>query len=294
MKLLKIGLLAFILSNSLTAMAGSDSGGGGGKKEPLFKTVAANITSWIKSGNADALEDVLVEEGLTLSMYKTEMLKVLANYNIAFTDKRILVNGYEKTCKGYVNKRTKVNEIICNNTQFGSDNQEEIGEIYRQVHHEFAGLACQKISSDLLCVERNKNENSDYKISDHITDFLEKETVLRLPVVPGGQPKASRDFRPGGSTACGSSDNLVHAVFEIFRDGPVIEVGVTTLHGNGNSYGRYERQPENGIYELTVNDGRKGTKDTKYKVRLGKWMEGPDVLIPLEDKRVGSLTCIFE
>lgn len=186
-------LIALILSLALPiaspyASAGVGAGGGGGKNEPLFEEIANNIATWIKSGNADEIASQLPKE-ISLSQYKTQMLSVLEKFHITFTDDKVLVDGFEKTCRGYVDK-SGINRILCNNAQFGSETPENINKIYRQVHHEFAGLACENDNGQ-NCLEQNKNEDSDYRISNQISAFLKKEVVSRLPVKPivsvGGQ-----------------------------------------------------------------------------------------------------------
>jgi len=181
MNKLFIGMAMIIAISCGAAHAGKEGGGGGGKKEPLFKTIASNIEGWIRSGNADAILTRL-PNGISLSQYKSQMLDVLDNYRITFTDDKVLVNEHEKTCRGYVDD-SGVNQILCNNIQFGSDTPENINELYRQVHHEFAGLACGKDHLKSMCLEQNNADDSDYRISDFISGYLRKEVVMRLPVV---------------------------------------------------------------------------------------------------------------
>ncbi len=178
-----LNLLLITLTGQFVFAKSDRAGGGGGKKEPLFQIVAENISKWIQVGNADLLSEVLIANGLTLQEYKKEMQEVLSNFHITFTDEKVMINGKEKTCRGYVDNRN-INQILCNNTQFGSDNSDNINEIYRQVHHEFAGLACRKDKRALICIEKNNGEESDYRISNHVTSLLGEETVWRLPINP--------------------------------------------------------------------------------------------------------------
>ncbi len=162
--------------------SGTVGGGGGGKREPLFQDITENISKWIKSGNANQLEPILQQYGFTISDYKRDMLGVISNYHITFTDDKVLVGNKEKTCRGYIDSK-RVNQILCNNTQFGDDTPANINEIYRQVHHELAGLACRKENSQTICLEQNRLEDSDYRISNHISAFLRSQKVMRLPVL---------------------------------------------------------------------------------------------------------------
>lgn len=177
----KTALILVVLSPNAWAVA-DRAGGGGGKREPLFKEIATNIGDWIASGNADVIERVLPSD-VPLQVYKSEMLRVLKKYNITFTDDKVMIGSFEKTCRSFVDKDS-VNQIICNNTQFGADTPSNINEIYKQVHHEIAGLACRKVSGVLTCLEQNKNEVSDYRISKYIAAFVGPTTVMRLPAGP--------------------------------------------------------------------------------------------------------------
>jgi hypothetical protein len=191
-------------SQQTTKASGGVAGGGGGEFEPVFKNIAENIASWIESGNADLIQSFLPSD-ISLAFYKANMLRVLKNYNVTFTDDKVMVGNYEKTCRSFVDNKN-INQIICNNSQFGIYTPQNAGNIYRQVHHEFAGLACRQSKNDLLCVEKNDNEISDYKISDKITAFLGNETVIRLPVKPGmifGESYVCSAIKASGQN-CGS------------------------------------------------------------------------------------------
>lgn len=173
-------LLSTVCAVNAQQRQGGMHGGGGGKKEPLFKEVATNIKQWIESGYADEIESKLPKD-ISLTRYKTKMLQALSNYNIQFTDEKIYVNGSEKTCRSDMDDKDVI-QIRCNNTQFGSDTLENINEIYKQVHHEFAVSACWKVESGWRCIEQNRNEESDYQISQHISKYLRRTEVKRLPV----------------------------------------------------------------------------------------------------------------
>lgn len=184
-----IGILVLSVSLSSFAKKGTIGGGGGGKKEPVFEDIAINIAKWIVSGNAEAMAPLLQHYGFTLDEYKTEMLKVLNNYQIAFTDDKVTVNGSEKTCRGvlYENQPSR---ILCNNTQFGDETPENINEIYRHVHHEIASLACFKKNSARVCLEENIDEKSDYRFSKFVSAKLEPAIVMRLPEILQAQVMA--------------------------------------------------------------------------------------------------------
>jgi hypothetical protein len=232
---LVMGLLALaIMPNAFGS--GDKVGGGGGKKEPLFEEVANNIAEWIRSGNADQISSLL-PQGVSLQQYKNEMLAVIGNYHVTFTDDRVLVNGFEKTCRSYLDERG-VNQILCNNLQFGSDTPGNINEIYRQVHHEFAGLACAQETTQTVCLEQNRNEDSDYRISRLISGFLRNELVTRLPVVPSSSTTDGQQSLVGNITGCfgdlpGRGGKIV-----FFRSGVKLQetLGFTVLNGRYSGF----------------------------------------------------------
>lgn len=197
-----------VLSLDVNAQGGVGGPGGGGKNEPFFNEVAKNLRDWILSGNADALESQLPPD-VTLKQYKSLMISVLNNYNVSFTDKELRINGYPKTCIGW-RGANNVFQIQCNNGQFGSDTPDNINNVYRVVHHEFARLACRKTRSGPICLENNRNENSDYRISELISGFLRSTVVMRLPVESGNRSNEMECF---GESTCAQTKAL-HYIIE--------------------------------------------------------------------------------
>jgi hypothetical protein len=160
-------------SESSGKMEGGVATGGGDADEISFEDVAANILAWIESGNADTL---IMPSNISLRDYKSKMIEVLANYQVNFTDENILVAGKEKTCRNFVDQLR--NQIECNIDRFKKIKAEGADQVYKIVHHEFAGL---------IRAELNSGSDSDYSISKQISAFLEFQVVKRLPVKPSGK-----------------------------------------------------------------------------------------------------------
>lgn len=183
----------FALGNS--SFAGIKEGGGGDPNEPIFKEIATNIEGWIQSGNADNIQ---LPKGIYLSDYKQKMLAALSAYHISFTMKEVFVNRKPKTCKNYRDEQNE-NQILCNSQRFAHAYKNNINDIYRTVHHEFAGLEG---------LEVNKGQDSDYTISGQISGFLVTEEVKRLPIVK----KPATDIN-GCSNRFVSEDFLLKKLF---------------------------------------------------------------------------------
>lgn len=154
---------------------GGSNGGGGSDMESEFKTIATNIADWIRAGRSSGLK---LRFGVTQEQYRTGMLRELTGYSIQMVSRPLFFGGSEKTCVSRaLMPKTETNPIRnlieCNQALFRDTYRSNPEGAYRLVHHEFAGLAG---------LEKNIGQNSDYHISDQISPFLEKETVLRLPV----------------------------------------------------------------------------------------------------------------
>jgi hypothetical protein len=167
-KLIPTTLAVFLLI-SVTAFAGTESGGGGDASEERVNEIRSDLLSWIKSGGAKGL--VLPTE-LTYEEYYSEMKDLLQPQKvvIGFVESEVNVNGVAKTCRGYLSKTDSRQHIICNIGRFANTSE---ADQYKLIHHEFAGLAG---------LEKNDGAASDYNLSAQITDFLTRQTVLRLAV----------------------------------------------------------------------------------------------------------------
>lgn len=168
---MKTALIVSSLVFVLTAHATKVVTNAGDPNEPKFKEIALNIQQWIESGNADK---ILLPADISLERYKREMLNALRNYHIAF-------DGAKKTCANHVDAVGE-NRISCDSAKFDETLKRSVDDTYRLIHHEFAGLAG---------LEVNQNEDSDYRISNQISGFLQFAVVKRLPVGFAREPVAS-------------------------------------------------------------------------------------------------------
>ena len=161
--------LLFALPLHNNAFAGRE-GNGGEPAELIFKQIAQNIQQWIASGNAD---EIKLPHGISLALYKKKMIRALNHYTISFTESPIFIGASEKACR---NKPDSLGggEILCNDSRFYLSYDRNIDDVYRLVHHEFAGLAG---------LEVNRGAESDYFISDQISGYQKEEVLRRLPVV---------------------------------------------------------------------------------------------------------------
>lgn len=179
-KLLLLSVSALIFSSvPVFAKMGTESGGGGDASEARVNEIRADILLWIINGGA---KNLALPEELSNEEYVNRMTEVLQPQNvvIGFVEKddelneelKVSVGGIPKTCRGFKSSIDLRLHIICNISRFKSTSD---SEKYKLIHHEFAGLAM---------VEHNKGAASDYKISSQITNFLTRQTVLKLAVIP--------------------------------------------------------------------------------------------------------------
>ena len=205
MKLLITLLFTAALFPTLASAAGRE-GNGGDVNERFFKEVAKNIFDWIKSGNADGLN----LSDLSTDTYKKKMTARLLNYNVKFSDRLPIVHGTSKTCE---NKMVGNRGVIeCNLARFdalrSSGRTQDIEELYRLIHHEFAGLEG---------LEQNRGDDSDYTISNQLSAFLRTETVRRLPVTSTNPEDAPSAIHPKCDFALARSTD--EYVFQLERAG---------------------------------------------------------------------------
>ncbi len=158
---------------------GSEGGGGGETYEDIVYEIRDNILTWIEAGNAINL-NFDVSNDVTLDAYEKKMREFLSPgfVEVFFVEKddptdselQVVVDGKPKTCRGFFSKQTNKPTIICNLYRFKIKTR---AERFRLIHHEYAGLAY---------LEKNDGSLSDYTLSNQITDKLEFEIVLKLPI----------------------------------------------------------------------------------------------------------------
>lgn len=189
-------ILAYMLIIASSAFAGGTViRNGGDPSEPAFIDIAGNIAEWIRSGNADTLK---LPENISLSFYKSKMLMALGSYHISFTPDRIFVGRAEKTCQNFLDEAGEF-QIVCNIGRFSEGLKNDINDIYRTIHHEFAGLSG---------LEVNTGQDSDYRISDQISGYLRDEVVKRLPVMNSKEVGSLMGKGVAMSIAIGNDANI--------------------------------------------------------------------------------------
>jgi hypothetical protein len=159
---------------------GLQGGGGDAIVEPRINEIRLDILKWIAQGGSASLRLPL---GISHDDYVNKMNSILAQNVVVIeaTDSKVLVNGSEKTCKGYVSAQDQRPHILCNTARFVSalETMKSLGSLdpetaqYQLVHHEFAGL---------VGLEKNDGASSDYSISVQMAAHLENVTVKRLAV----------------------------------------------------------------------------------------------------------------
>lgn len=190
---MKIKMMMMALVLTTTAMANDSKGGGGGDaSEARVNEIRSDILSWIEKGGAQGLT---LPAAISLGEYEDKMKVYLQPkfVGVTFVEKdsqtndelSVMVAGKPKTCRGFFSKKDQKPNIICNIERFKSTSE---SQQYRLIHHEFAGLAY---------LEQNSGADSDYTISEQITDYLRKTEVLRLGVKPNLDKKVKTITDPG-------------------------------------------------------------------------------------------------
>lgn len=161
-------VLFLMFTQGILALAGDIAGNGGDECEGRYLTVRDDISLWISGAGPNSLKLPVI---YSVESYRALMAEKIDKAIISCTDDILSVGVAEKTC---VNSYDGVNNIItCNRNRFLSTSQD--GQ-YRLVHHEYAGLAG---------IESNDGEEeSNYYISNQISQFLFEETILRLGIIP--------------------------------------------------------------------------------------------------------------
>jgi hypothetical protein len=150
---------------SRPSFAGSDSHGGD-ICEDRIKIIRDDIGSWIYQGGAAALN---FPDGISVDTYKTKMLEQILSARISCVETVLTVDGEEKTCENH-HDTAGIPQVNCNFNRFNATNE---SEQYVLVHHEFAGLSGLEIAD---------GPESEYKISNQITDYLQEQVVIKLMV----------------------------------------------------------------------------------------------------------------
>lgn len=183
-KTLKVLIFTCLLSVQMFALStvhaksggGAIAGGGGDASEERVNEIRSDILSWITKGGAVGLD----LSAITYSEYFSKMSEILEPQKVivGFVENddseneelKVSVDGNPKTCRGFISKVDLKDHILCNISRFKNSSD---SEQYKLIHHEFAGL---------VNVENNEGAASDYVISTQITDYLRRQTVLKLAI----------------------------------------------------------------------------------------------------------------
>lgn len=168
MKIFKLTTLFVLLLFTKVSLAGNE-GGGGDASEIRVNEIRSDILNWI---NNDGAKGLALPSELSYSEYLEKMTEILQAKKVVveFTVNEVKVKETSKTCRGFISNNDSKPHILCNISRFQNTSE---SEQYKLIHHEYAGL---------VNVENNDGAASDYVVSSQITEFLTKQTVLKLAV----------------------------------------------------------------------------------------------------------------
>ena len=265
------------------AAFGVGAGGGGSICDDRIKIIRDDLEQWLKNPQTD-LSSLVLEHGMALDQYRTQMLSAIASAQVSCTDDKVEIGNDEKTCKGFV-QSDGTRHIECNTHDFLEETSDS--DQYRLIHHEFAGLAG---------IEINNGSDSDYSVSNQITEYLQNTVVKRLAIkpqlsqtgLPGGDPVSAylrdqfqkahspsahelvglwRDCEEHAASAAGMSDGPGSLI--TVSSIPGLSYGITELDGmfrvQGNSIDMTLATAPNS------NDGLVGVPDADYGVAGDKY-----------------------
>lgn len=166
--------LTCVLSYAASANAGGVDINGGDICENRFSTIRDDLSLWIQGGGSRSLK---LPPGILLEDYNEKMLSHISRAQVSCTTDKIFVAGVEKSCKNFFSGSQPT--ILCNSERFLKTG--ESGQ-YVLVHHEYAGLSG---------FEVNEGTESQYVISNQLTNFLEDQIVKKLVVKPAPRPNCN-------------------------------------------------------------------------------------------------------
>ncbi len=178
-------LIALIgLSSTVNAESneGGISGGGGGFAEIKMKSIRDELLTWVKSPGPSSL-DFRKAHGLTEAEYRLKMKDILSNLSVQIgsisaeeesktndPDLKVRVQNEPKDCRGSLWARDGLPHILCIEKPFMDASS---SDQYRMIHHEYAGL---------IGIEKNIGPNSDYNLSEQLTEYVEPQVTDRLGI----------------------------------------------------------------------------------------------------------------
>lgn len=140
-------------------------GNGGEGYEAEFSGFKSEIMTWVnKTGLKDLSLGSINGEALVKTLNTQEV-------HVSFVDQDLMVGTKKRTCKNYPEKSL----IECQKTAWSNETTQTK---YTLVFHELLGLAK---------AETNIGEESDYRISSQIRDYIDAKTVYSLSPVRVGE-----------------------------------------------------------------------------------------------------------
>lgn len=155
---------------SQSVAKGGVATGGGDLCENRIKTIRDDLKTWITSGGSESLD---LPTGMEQNQYVESMLGAISAAKIRCVTKGdsgfpVQVNGIPKACRFDRSSREALITCDANKFMFLNDSQQ-----YVLVHHEYAGIAN---------IEVPNGSDSDYTVSNQISDFLIETSVKKLAV----------------------------------------------------------------------------------------------------------------
>ena len=164
-------------STSTATETGGTSGGGGDATEMGVSAIRQGLVDWIETG---AARDLKLPLDLTYSDYIKGMGTYLAPHAVVVSfvtteqeeitddaEQKVMIDGFRKSCRGFISVKDSRPHILCNSDRYPRNGAAQ----YRLIHHEYASLAG---------LEKNLGVESDYVLSNQLSEFGGYETVYRL------------------------------------------------------------------------------------------------------------------
>lgn len=165
------GLTEALKEQPKSALGGMNSGGGD-PCESRIKVIRDDFKSWISQGGPQGLR---LPKGISLGSYILRMSYYIDNAKVACVssasaDYPVQVQGTPKVCR--FDRSQSESRITCESSRFSKLSETDQ---YVLIHHEYAGLAD---------IERPNGDDSNYEISNQISDYLVDVVVKKLAIKP--------------------------------------------------------------------------------------------------------------
>lgn len=172
-------MFTMLIYSGVELKAGEKFGNGGDRCEQRFLEIQSDIQNWILKGGSSYLD---LPENISEQEYNSGMLDAISDVTVSCTEKAVIVNDVEKTCKNQRGRRGS--KILCNFDRFLNTVPESQ---YSLVHHELAGIAGFEVNDGKI--------NSDYTISNQLSAFLDIIEVKKLAVRKKNEVKIPKNIK---------------------------------------------------------------------------------------------------